>query len=318
MGATLVMYHYVRDADTSPHPGLFACGVAEFEAQVEELLRRAEPLEPDALVAAAREGRPIPDGFLLTFDDGVRDHWDTVLPVLERHGLHGVFAPVVVPYLEGRVPFVQQRQLVRGVLGEEGLPGAFVAAAEAVAPELDVAAILAGAPVGGYLLGSDAYRRFKYASNGLIPFDVSLRVMDRLFREHVADDEEGFAQAFYVTEAEIVEFSRRGHAIAGHSIHHPSLLHLDSEGLDHEVGDSVRWLADLIGEPVEWFCYPYGDHNPAAERACERAGVAVAYSTRPPTQWRSPADRFRVPRVDTCDLPVALEAELGAVGSEVA
>ena len=32
-------------------------------------------------------------------------------------------------------------------------------------------------------------------------------------------------------------------------------------------------------------------------RVCERLGLQIAYSTRPPTDWVSPGDRFRVPRI---------------------
>src|SRR5581483_9073568 len=249
MGAILVMYHYVRDPDEGVYAGITACSVGDFEGQVEHLLRHYEPLEPDALLAGAREGAPIPDGFVLTFDDGTRDHWDCALPVLERHGLHGIFAPIGLPYLHGRIPFVQKNQFVRGRLGEDGLPDAYLAVAAEIAPEVDVAGIMADAPIGDYRRGSEKYLRFKYASNRLIPFEVSVSVMDRLFAEHVSDDEQGFIRDLYLSTGEIVELRRRGHAIAGHSITHPSLPRLDESDQEREIGESVAWLADVIGEP---------------------------------------------------------------------
>ena len=112
MGAILVMYHYVRDPDPR-HPGIAAITLDDFEGQVEHLLRHYEPLEPDSLLAAARDGSPIPDGFVLTFDDGVRDHYDNAAPVLERHGIHGIFAPIGLPYLHGRIPFVLSPEIGR-------------------------------------------------------------------------------------------------------------------------------------------------------------------------------------------------------------
>ena len=72
---------------------------------------------------------------MLTFDDGVRDHYDNARPVLERHGIHGIFAPIGLPYLHHEIPFVQKNQLVRGRLGEDGVADAYVAVAEEVAPE---------------------------------------------------------------------------------------------------------------------------------------------------------------------------------------
>jgi peptidoglycan/xylan/chitin deacetylase (PgdA/CDA1 family) len=314
MGAILVMYHYVRDPDED---GLAACSLADFEGQIEHLLRHYEPIEPDALLAAARDSAPIPDGFVLTFDDGTRDHWDNALPVLERHGLHGIFAPIGLPYLHGRIPFVQKNQFVRGRLGEEGLPDAYLAAASELAPEVDVAGIMAAAPIGDYRRGTEKYLRFKYASNRLIPRDLSERVMDRLFAEHVSPDEAGFIRELYVSTDEIVELRSRGHTIAAHSVSHPSLPQLEEHDQEREIAGAVDWLEGLLGERPVWFNYPYGDHDERSERICERTGLQIAYSTRPPADWVSQDDRFRVPRVDTCFLPVTGDAEPAVLAGEI-
>ncbi|MGE5273760.1 MAG: polysaccharide deacetylase family protein [Verrucomicrobiota bacterium] len=315
MGAILVMYHYVRDPDGDS--GITTCPVADFEGQVEHLLRHYEPLEPAALLAAARSGAAIPDGFVLTFDDGTRDHWDNALPVLERHGLHGIFAPIGLPYLQGRIPFVQKNQFVRGLLGEDGLPDAYLAAAAELAPDVDVAAIMAAAPIGDYRRGTEKYLRFKYSSNRLIPRELSERIMDRLFAEHVSSDELGFIRELYLSTDEIVDLRGRGHTIAGHSIGHPSLPQLEEGEQEREIAESVHWLAGLLGERIDWFNYPYGDHDERSERLCERLGLQVAYSTRPPADWTSSAGRYRVPRVDTCFLPVTGDAAPAVLAGEI-
>jgi len=180
-----------------------------------------------------------------------------------------------------------------------------------------VAGIIGEAPIGDYRRGTEKYLRFKYASNRLIPFDVSVRVMDRLFAEHVSSDEAGFIRELYLSTDEIVELRRRGHAIAGHSISHPSLPRLDEAEQEREIGDSIAWLSGLTGEQLAWFNYPYGDHDERSERVCERLGLQVAYSTRPPADWVSPADRFRAPRVDTCFLPVAPDEDRAVLAGKI-
>jgi peptidoglycan/xylan/chitin deacetylase (PgdA/CDA1 family) len=309
VGAILVMYHYVRDVQETPYPGIAACSTADFAGQVEHLLRHHEPLHPEGVLDAVRTGSPVPDGFLLTFDDGVRDHMDNVLPVLERHGLSGIFAPIGLPYLESRVPFVQKNQFVRARLGEDALADVYLEAAGEVAHDVDVAGLIEGTGPGEYRRGSEKYLRFKYAVNRLIPFDVSVRVMDRLFAEHVTDDEAGFIRELYLTPGEIAELSRNGHAIAGHSISHPSLPRLSEEEQEREIRESLTWLGGILGREPAWFNYPYGDHDERTQRVVERLGVDVGYSTRPPIDWISHDERFRVPRVDTCHLPVARDAE---------
>ena len=318
MGVILVMYHYVRDVEGTPYAGIAACSTRAFEGQVEYLLRHHEPVDPADLVEAVRAGATLPEnGFVLTFDDGTRDHWDNALPVLERHGLKGIFAPIGLPYLEGRIAFVQKNQLARAALGEDGLADAYVETARAVAPDVGVAALIDGAGPGEYRRGSEKYLRFKYAVNRLIPFDVSQRVLDRLFAEHVSADERAFIDELYLTTDEIRELPRLGHAIAGHSVAHPSLPRLSEDGQEREIAASLDWLGEVLGERPVWFNYPYGDHDERSQRVCERLGVEIAYSTRPPIDWVSHEDRFRVPRVDTCFLPVERDAEPVELAGEI-
>ena len=58
-----------------------------------------------------------PDGVLLTFDDGLRDHRDFVLPVLQARGLFGVFYVASGPAITGRILDVHKVHLVLGRMG---------------------------------------------------------------------------------------------------------------------------------------------------------------------------------------------------------
>ena len=58
-----------------------------------------------------------PDGVLLTFDDGLRDHRDFVLPVLRERGLFGVFYVASGPAITGRILDVHKVHLVLGRMG---------------------------------------------------------------------------------------------------------------------------------------------------------------------------------------------------------
>ena len=72
------------------------------------------------------------------------------------------------------------------------------------------------------------------------------------------------------------EVAARRMEIGSHSMTHPKLAGLDPELLDWEVGESRRILRELLDQPVEGFCYPYGNLDGAAVRAVRRAGYAYA------------------------------------------
>lgn len=72
--------------------GFFDVCAGEVEAHLQAALqiwgRSATPAD---LQIEQREGSSSRTGFLVTFDDGTADHYFTAAPLLERHGLHGVF-----------------------------------------------------------------------------------------------------------------------------------------------------------------------------------------------------------------------------------
>ena len=85
-----------------------------------------------------------------------------------------------------------------------------------------------------------------------------------------------------MTADEVREASERGMEIGSHSMTHPRLSGLAPELLEEEVGASRRVLAEVLGEEVGGFCYPYGDVDLQALRAVGRAGYdyACAWKTR--------------------------------------
>jgi peptidoglycan/xylan/chitin deacetylase (PgdA/CDA1 family) len=76
------------------------------------------------------------------------------------------------------------------------------------------------------------------------------------------------------------EISQRGIEVGSHTVTHPRLPGLDPETLVHEISDSRQRLGELLGAPVEGFCYPYGNLDGPAIRAARRAGYLYAVGTK--------------------------------------
>lgn len=66
-----------------------------------------------------------------------------------------------------------------------------------------------------------------------------------------------------------------------HSVHHPKLTQVSPEEAYREIAGSKRMLEELLGKECPHFAYPYGRHNAAVEAAAERAGIRLAFATRP-------------------------------------
>lgn len=72
------------------------------------------------------------------------------------------------------------------------------------------------------------------------------------------------------------ELVERGVEVGSHTMTHPRLGETDSGALDEEVNDSRGVLREILGIPVEGFCYPYGSLNEASVQAVRKAGYAYA------------------------------------------
>ncbi len=102
-------YHVIVAGDTVATDGVFSVGASALEAHVQCLAERqfsAGALAPFLAGAGSQKS------FLLTFDDGTADHYELVAPLLERHGLRGVFfVPTEKIGLPGRLTREQLQEL---------------------------------------------------------------------------------------------------------------------------------------------------------------------------------------------------------------
>src|SRR5438132_4657073 len=101
MMLTIVTYHYVRDLPRTRFPEIRGLATGRFEGQLDYLTEHYTFCHPDEVLAAVRGETVLPpNGCLLTFDDGLSDHYTTVFPRLEERGIPAVFFPAARPIPE--------------------------------------------------------------------------------------------------------------------------------------------------------------------------------------------------------------------------
>ena len=91
---TVMMYHYVRNLGDEAESGSGIPGmtVRAFEAQLDELSKLHTFVTWPDVRMALQENKPLPSSAcLLTFDDGVRDHYINVFKILHHRKLSGLF-----------------------------------------------------------------------------------------------------------------------------------------------------------------------------------------------------------------------------------
>jgi peptidoglycan/xylan/chitin deacetylase (PgdA/CDA1 family) len=113
----VLMYHRIGD-----HPGRDTVAAAELDRQIGWLAAHGYDFVRLSDVVAHRRGAPLPAPLpkkpvLLTFDDGTRDHFEELLPILRRRGVPAAlfvvpgFAGQELDYGGRRTPFASVEML---------------------------------------------------------------------------------------------------------------------------------------------------------------------------------------------------------------
>jgi peptidoglycan/xylan/chitin deacetylase (PgdA/CDA1 family) len=291
---TVMMYHYVRDPgdQAERNTGITGMPLSTFKLQLDFLVQNynliAWPRLRDYLALAA----PLPErACLLTFDDGVQDHYINVYPALKQRGLSGLFFALArktgMPLtLAHKIHFLIAR------LGIERLREAYLellAAPQRLAFEL-----------------ADARYRPAFEANSLADevdifklvlqrdlSTISEPILGELFRLHIGPEVE-IASQFFLSAEQMAQMAAGGMYFGGHSQSHPWFDWIPADSQRKEIEASRRWLEDI--GPGPWpFAYPYGGMNDRSSALLQEQGFLCAFTTKAQTTHSDP---YRIGRLD--------------------
>jgi len=300
---TVVFYHYVRDVERTPFPGIKALSTAAFAAQLDALRSRFRIVDGPTFERAALGAESLPASTaLLTFDDGFVDHYEQAFTQMRRRGIGGIFfvsGATLDP--EPTLLNVHKTHFLLSALGAEQF-GIEVTRRLA-------AAGLEGQP--GTAAREGVYRydeapdvRAKRLLNYELPYAAADALLDELFRAHLGDPV-AFARRLYVSSAMIREMARGGMTFGYHTRTHRVLSRLSRDEQARELGDGVTLIRDLTGQATVPFCYPYGfphTYNQDTLDLLAEYGYSVAFNTVREAARLPVPSRYEVPRFDTRDV----------------
>jgi peptidoglycan/xylan/chitin deacetylase (PgdA/CDA1 family) len=308
-----VFYHYVRDVDRTPFPGIKGLSVDGFKAQIDWLAARFDIIDGPTFERAVASG----SGFdaptaLLTFDDGFVDHYEHVFPVLRDRGVGGIFF-VVGDTLRDR-PALANVHKTHFLLSSLG--------AERFAEEAGLALAAAGISVapaetareGVYRYDEAPDVRIKRVLNYEAPYPVADRVLANLFARHIGDAD-AFARSLYLGATQIRDMAAGGMTFGFHTQSHPVLSRLGREQQRDELRAGVPLIQALTNQDTVSFCYPYGfphTYNADTLETLEEFGYSMAFNTVRRDAQVTRDRRYELPRFDTRDVARLHEVPAGA------
>jgi peptidoglycan/xylan/chitin deacetylase (PgdA/CDA1 family) len=241
----------------------------------------------------------------MTFDDGLREHYAEVTPILAEEEIQGLFFLISGCLEDGVVAPVHMNHFLMAHLGFDAYRSAFektvqdLGYAEQLETQMDPASFQRTYP-----LDTPEIARFKYLFNFVLQPRIRDLAVKTLFQKYLGE-EEAFGRELYLNWSEAREMQRAGMIIGGHSHEHRPLATLRYPELCRDL--TRNW--DLIQKNLEpqniWpFSYPYGKADSFNRNTVEilrQLGYRLSLCTEPGNNLPG-IDMFAVRRVDCKDI----------------
>jgi peptidoglycan/xylan/chitin deacetylase (PgdA/CDA1 family) len=293
----VIMYHYVQNIEKQRFPNLHARSNSEFDSHIDYLNENFQIVP--AVDLAFQSNKKV----VLTFDDGLKDHYKNVFPRLLKKNLVGQFFVSSAPLLESIVLDVHKIQLL------------------VASQNIDVLLKQLQDRIRGESLlenvNQDLYKdekvrfddikvlTFKRLLQRDLPKEVRNQTLGSIFDHYFPGEESLISNQLYMSIDELKEMKRIGMVIGNHTESHQWLSYLKIEEALQEVENCENLLIelDLVTKDEKLIAYPYGDASMNLSNELDKLGYKIGYTTQPTYLKKNELNPLMVPRLDTNDLP---------------
>jgi peptidoglycan/xylan/chitin deacetylase (PgdA/CDA1 family) len=237
-------YHLVSDDEVAHVRHLYHFrSVAKFREDLDYLFRHYQAFTLQELLEAICGGAPLPGrALLLTFDDGFREMYDTVAPILLEKGLPATF-------------FLNSAFLDNQGMAHHNKISLLIERLQQMgnrAPEGEVLAICRQAGL-DYTNLREGLLSITYRNRHLLDKIAALLECD--FKAYLAKSRP------YLTSDQVRALLEQGFTIGGHSLDHPWYPELSLEAQIAQTVGSVGDLRERFGLRYGAFAFPHGDRQ---------------------------------------------------------
>ena len=312
---TVVMYHYVRDLKNSRYPNIKGLDIEKFKKQIKFFKENYNFVKIEDLIDYYKnpKEKELPEKpILLTFDDGYKDHYTYVLPVLLENNIQGSFYIPTKCFQDKKVLDVNKIHFIlESCIGEE----------EKILKEIEE--YLEKNKDSRILLSYDDYFK-EYAIDSrfdkkevifikrmlqvVLPEDYRKKLVDILFKKYVCTigdkiiSERAFWEELYLTPEQIRMMEKLGMHIGFHSHDHVWLSSLSKEEQEFQIKSSINYFKEIgIKTEKMTLSYPYGGYNEESVELIKKYEIPLAFTTKVAIADLNKDENYALPRLDTND-----------------
>lgn len=312
---TVVMYHYVRDLKNSRYPNIKGLDIEKFKKQIKFFKENYNFVRIEDLIEYYKnpKEKELPDkAILLTFDDGYKDHYTYVLPILLENNIQGSFYIPTKCFQDKKVLDVNKIHFIlESCIGKE----------ERILKEIEE--YLEKNKDSRISLSYDDYFK-EYAVDSrfdkkevifikrmlqvVLPENYRKKLVDILFKKYVCTigdkiiSERAFWEELYLTPEQIRMMEKVGMHIGFHSHDHVWLNSLSKEEQEFQIKSSINYFKEIgIKTEKMTLSYPYGGYNEESVELIKKYKIPLAFTTKVAIVDLNKDENYALPRLDTND-----------------
>ena len=253
------------DLETPPHVRhLYQMPNPEkFEKDLDFFLTHFTPISLEELLGISESNSPSKPYFHLSFDDGLRSCYDSILPLLRQKGIPATFF-LNSAFVGNKDLFYRYKAslIIDYVQNQPLAPQTFQRIAEVL--ELSF--------VDKQRLSIEL-EKVSYTQRHLldeIASDMGLDISGYVRKEQP-----------YMNESQVNELFKMGFSLGGHSVDHPLYTAISPGAQIRQSLESISYVTQTFGVPYKAFAFPFTDHGVPKEvfEGLYEAGIHCSFGT---------------------------------------
>ncbi len=253
-------YHYLRySKQTDPFPKIFGTDIDDFQNHLSMLQKEYQIISPNDAMALSYDGINFPEkktGILITFDDGLSDHF-TAAKILSELNISAIFfVPTCI--LEEKLP--ANPTIIHYTIAVFGVEK-FLEEFRGILENYKLNKKLFDIP---YSKSKDnlweTIAKIKSTFKYKLGLYISRKILLDIYKNLFCTQYKNPLDIMHLTENQITKMLEMGHHIGTHTYSHISVAatELNSEEFDKEIILPKKFLEQKFNTKVNSFSYPFG------------------------------------------------------------
>ena len=250
-----IMYHYVMPKDEK-FPGLYRLDIKNFIKQLDFFQENFGFISRNEFFNSIKYTKKASEGVVLTFDDGLKCHYDYVFKELKKRNLWGIFYVNTLPFQKNKILDVHKIHILISRINPKILCD-YLMNSE-IQKLLDKQKINEFKDLTYWNQINDKHTLLvKRILNYFIEYKYRGIVLDGLFNTFIKNKIN--VDDYYLSIENLKEMKNEGMMVGNHTISHKVLSALSKKLQKVEIQESFNFIEQKIGvSNLKTFCYPYG------------------------------------------------------------